>query len=166
MTLVIQYDEIVVIIDSKPVIPALVPEILFTISSIEFISAVHDIVCQHDEPCGFSRDHWQMQQCSNVFIDLYKVLFLVLFHCCILLLIMFIWSHKVIIKFLSDYWNKNGTCLSIFLAVYLVIHKNVCRHIGDQTRVSHMYGTVSQNSEADAKWPPFSRQSFQMHFLL
>ena len=42
--------------------------------------------CQPDEPCGFSGDHWQMQQCFNVFADIYTVFFfLVLFHCCILL---------------------------------------------------------------------------------
>ena len=37
--------------------------------------------CQLDEPCAFSGDHWQMQQC---FTDIYKV-FRVLFHCFILL---------------------------------------------------------------------------------
>ena len=29
--------------------------------------------CQLDEPCGFSGDHWQIQQCFNVFTDIYKV---------------------------------------------------------------------------------------------
>ena len=32
-----------------------------------------------------SGDHWQMQQCFNVFTDINKVFFMVLFHCCILL---------------------------------------------------------------------------------
>ena len=45
----------------------------------------YQIGCQLDEPCGFSGDHWQMHQCFNVFTDIYKVFFLVLFHCCILL---------------------------------------------------------------------------------
>ena len=35
----------------------------------------YQIGCQRDEPCGFSGDHWQMQQCFNVFTDIYKVLF-------------------------------------------------------------------------------------------
>ena len=39
--------------------------------------------CQLDEPCCFSGD--QMQQCFNVFTDIHKVLFPVLFHCCVLL---------------------------------------------------------------------------------
>ena len=30
---------------------------------------------QLDEPCGFSGDHWQMQQCFNVFTNIYKVFF-------------------------------------------------------------------------------------------
>ena len=41
--------------------------------------------CQLDEPCCFSGDHCQMQQYFNVLTDICKVLFLVLFHCCILL---------------------------------------------------------------------------------
>ena len=33
------------------------------------------ICCQLDEPCGFSGDHWQMQQCLNVLTDIYQVYF-------------------------------------------------------------------------------------------
>ena len=41
--------------------------------------------CQLDEPCGFSGDNWQMQQCFNVLTDIYTLFFLALFNCCILL---------------------------------------------------------------------------------
>ena len=45
----------------------------------------YQIGCQIGEPCGFSGDHWQMQQCFNVVTDIYTVFFLALFNCCILL---------------------------------------------------------------------------------
>ena len=44
----------------------------------------HYQVYQLDEPCSFFGDHWQMQQCFNMFTDIYKA-FLVPFHCCMLL---------------------------------------------------------------------------------
>ena len=31
--------------------------------------------CQLDEPHGFSDDHWEVQQCFNVFTDIYKMCF-------------------------------------------------------------------------------------------
>ena len=35
--------------------------------------SILQVGCQLDEPCGFSGDHWQMQQCFNVFTEIYKV---------------------------------------------------------------------------------------------
>ena len=32
----------------------------------------YQIGCQLDEPCGFSGDHWQMQQCFNVGLNLFN----------------------------------------------------------------------------------------------
>ena len=49
----------------------------------------YQIGCQLDDPSGFPGDHWQMQQCVNVLTDIYTLLFMALFNCCILLKIKF-----------------------------------------------------------------------------
>ena len=67
----------------------------------------YHIGCQLDEPCGLSGDHWQMQQCFNVLTDIYKVFFLVLFHCCILLEI------KLMTTTITCEFNWLSSCLMI-----------------------------------------------------
>ena len=86
--------------------------------------------CQLDEPRGFSGEHWQMQQCFNVFTDIYKVFFfLVLFHCCILLEIKLTttttipdlpWLKKslLVMSNVSDAAEPHASCVVVYFWVF------------------------------------------------
>ena len=104
--------------------------------------------CQLDEPCSFSGDHWQMQQCFNVFIDIYKVLFLVLFHCYILL--------EMILRDLYHWWYF----VSNIRSMYKIVMRNITHGIVWYkwwTRFLHLIGLPATGWLKDGRWSPIYR---------
>ena len=76
-------------------------------------SQVYILGCQLDEPCGFSGDQWQMQQCFNVFTDIYKVFSF----SCYCSIVIFCWKLNLLLLLLYSVENISEILYSLLPGV-------------------------------------------------